>query len=101
MATIDAQAQAAMTTLNFIRNVGFEPNGDALMVQFVYNVTNATSGEVEENIMDVPFITILPIPFLEVSGRLPQNDFAWDSSITVVAVPWCRCPRPPLSSTRK
>ncbi len=70
MACVNAQAQAALTTLNFVKSVGFDDSGEAIYVQFVFNRTNGTTGDVEENKIDVPMLTILPIPYLRVSVRL-------------------------------
>jgi hypothetical protein len=68
MAAVNAQAQAALTTLNFVKSVGFDDNGDAIYVEFVFNRTNATTGSVEENRIEVPILTILPVPYLRVSA---------------------------------
>ena len=66
-AVIDAQAQAAISTVEFINAVGFDENRNAINVQFSYNVTNITTGEQYENTISVPFLTIVPIPFIRVS----------------------------------
>jgi hypothetical protein len=71
VATIRAQAQAALTTLDFVQSVGFDENGDAISVEFVFNRTNGTTGIVEENIVSVPLLTIVPIPYLRVSLAAP------------------------------
>jgi hypothetical protein len=64
---VNAQAQAVLTTMNFVQNIGFDPNGDVIHVDFVFNRTNASTGEVQENSLSVPLLTLLPIPFLRVS----------------------------------
>ena len=69
VACVKAQSYAAYSTLNFIKAVGFDPeSNEAIEVDFVYNRTNTTTGEVIESSISVPMITILPIPYLRVSG---------------------------------
>ncbi len=68
VAVINAQAQAAMSTINFVNSVGFNANKEAIMVAFKYNVTNATTGLTQTNQLTVPILTIMPIPFLRVRG---------------------------------
>ena len=60
-----------MNTVNFINTVGFDANGSALMVQFGYNATNATTGASYYNVVEVPMLTIVPIPYLQVRSALP------------------------------
>ncbi len=67
MAVIDAQSAAALTTMDFIRNVGFDENGDARNVSFIYDRLNSTSGEIESKTLTVPLLTIIPIPYIRVS----------------------------------
>ncbi len=69
-AIIDAQAAAAISTVEFINAVGFDEDRNAINVKFSYNVTNTTTGEQIENTISVPFLTIIPIPFIRVSLRL-------------------------------
>jgi Protein of unknown function (DUF2589) len=66
VAAVNAQAQATMSSINFIQNVGFDANGDAIHVEFVYNRTNTTTGLVKETKMTVPLLTVVPIPFFRV-----------------------------------
>ena len=56
-----------MSTINFINQVGFDANGTAKMISFSYNTTNPTSGELVANTISIPFLTIVPIPFIRVS----------------------------------
>ena len=71
MAVVNAQAYAALTTIEFVKAVGFDSNGSAIYADFDYNVTNATTGVVQTNSISVPFLTIVPIPFLRV--RAPHT----------------------------
>jgi Protein of unknown function (DUF2589) len=68
---IDAQAKAAVSTANFVNTMGFtqaDADGvrEAVMIEFTYATTNATTGEVQTSVMGVPLLTILPVPYLRV-----------------------------------
>jgi hypothetical protein len=68
---IDAQAKAAVSTANFVQEIGFEDDDGsgvrhAIAVEFTYNTTNSTTGFVETNTLTVPLLTILPIPYIRV-----------------------------------
>lgn len=58
-AAIDAQAQSANTTIDFIQKVGLK-DGKAIPVEFVYYADG------REAKLIVPLLTILPIPYLAV-----------------------------------
>lgn len=65
---IRAQAQAAMTTVEFIKNVGFDQNGMAKEVVFKYKRPGeggANAAEVEHS-LSVPLLSIVPVPFIRV-----------------------------------
>lgn len=73
LACIDAQEQAALTTVNFIRNVGFAKkqvteNGKTKEVYTddVINVTFKYKREKNEVELTVPLLTIVPIPFIAI-----------------------------------
>lgn len=89
VAVINAQAQAAISTVNFIKTVGFKPpeneetagddttTGDPIYVTFSYPkevspYVPATEGNpavpavYETHELKVPILTILPIPFVRV-----------------------------------
>mgnify|MGYP003574383296 CR=1 FL=1 len=95
-AVVNAQAQSAMTTVNFIKEVGFKKaanhgdqdmespeTGDPIYVKFKYpkelvpfqpaeydedgNQTKApTPAQYERQVLEVPILTILPIPYIRV-----------------------------------
>jgi hypothetical protein len=68
-AVVTAQGQAALTTVNFIRSVGFDPtNNSALTVSFNYQGMN-DNGTMVDRRVTVPFLAMLPIPSLEVRPR--------------------------------
>ena len=65
-AIISSQAAAAQETINFIQQVGFV-NGTALTVDFKYTGVNATTGLRVNQTISVPFLVLVPIPFIRVS----------------------------------
>lgn len=46
--------------------VGFDSNGRVIQAEFVFNTTNSTTGDVYENKITVPYLLLLPMPFLQV-----------------------------------
>jgi hypothetical protein len=70
MAVVKAQNDAAMTTVRFIHDVGFIPeNRTAITVDFSYIATTDNGTDVQRT-LNVPFLTMLPIPSLEVCAVL-------------------------------
>ncbi len=63
---VDAQGIAALSTVNFIQQVGFTNKNEAINVNFTYQSLNGTTGRQQTNILSVPILTILPIPFIRV-----------------------------------
>ena len=55
-----------MSTIEFVNTVGFDDTGSAIMVDFSYDAINATTGETTETVITVPFLTIVPIPYIRV-----------------------------------
>lgn len=80
IAVVHAQAQAAAATVDFIKQVGFKPGadgqdptaqsvGDPATVEFSYKkmVPKADGTEEEKTAkLSVPFLTMLPIPYLRI-----------------------------------
>jgi hypothetical protein len=76
IAVVNAQAQAAMTSVDYIKGVGFTGEGDdmePIMVSFSYSrdvETTEDDGTVTvtptKSSLTVPILTMLPIPFLRV-----------------------------------
>lgn len=72
-ALVEAEAQAAMATANFIRSVGFVQDGsgnfgklgDLQMASFLRKRRNA-QGEEETVEVQIPLLTMLPIPALQI-----------------------------------
>ena len=71
-AVVSAQASAAMMSVNFIQAVGFN-NGTAKTVDFMYDVVNGTTGVTQKKSISIPFLTIVPIPFLRVRAPIPPR----------------------------
>ena len=71
-AAVDAQNSAAMAVVDFIRNVGFNNEGDATNPSYVINyVTFSYQKQLENNNLasyklSVPLLTIVPIPALRI-----------------------------------
>ncbi|MGV8174568.1 MAG: DUF2589 domain-containing protein [Methanothrix sp.] len=64
-AVVEAQAKSAITTVNFIKEVAFK-DGKMINVSFKYNRLN-TDGEEQQFTLNVPFLTMLPIPYITVN----------------------------------
>ena len=59
-ASIEAQALAAQSTVDFIQKVGLDKDGKVKNVQFKYNLGD------QETQLDAPLLSIVPIPFIRV-----------------------------------
>jgi hypothetical protein len=71
IAAVQAQAQAAQTSVNFIEQVGFDPAPSGTTVRSVKNVTfqytKTNEAGVDKNFnLTVPILAILPIPYLRI-----------------------------------
>lgn len=72
-ALVDAEAQSAMATARFIRTVGFKPPdagepgnlGDLQMAEF-RRARRGPDGEVQEDEIQIPLLTLVPIPMLQI-----------------------------------
>lgn len=82
-AVVEAQSQAAQSTVDFIKAMGFDDEGKPQYVTFKYpketqpyvpavlneqgqQVTPAVPAKIEIMEMQVPFLTLIPIPFIRV-----------------------------------
>lgn len=65
-AVVEAQAKSAITTANFIREVAFDKDGKVVNVDFKYNRKN-DNGSDQEFTLTVPFLTMLPVPYITVN----------------------------------
>lgn len=66
-AVVEAQAKSAITTANFIKEVGFTKDGKVVNVDFKYNRKN-DNGSDQEFTLTVPFLTMLPVPYITVAS---------------------------------
>ncbi|NYT06368.1 MAG: DUF2589 domain-containing protein, partial [Methanomicrobiales archaeon] len=88
VAVVNAQAQAAISTVNFIKSVGFKAGnsdafeesdtGDPIYVTFKYPKEvmpyqppteaggTGTAAQIQEMKLEVPILTMLPIPFIRI-----------------------------------
>jgi Protein of unknown function (DUF2589) len=72
-AIVEAQARSAITTANFIREVGFDKDGKVINVDFHYSRKD-NDGKDQDFTLTVPFLTMLPIPYVTVdSGTIEFN----------------------------
>ncbi len=91
-AVIKAQAQAAVTSVDFIKAVGFDHDDDGnitnpTMVSFKYQKPVEVQGEggaitivPTDYTLTVPFLTMLPIPFI----RIEETTIDFNAKITAV-----------------
>jgi hypothetical protein len=71
-AVIEAQGEAAQTTIQFVQQVGFSPTsddgkqwGDVRQVVFRYKKL-AADGSLADTTLEVPVLSIVPIPFIRI-----------------------------------
>lgn len=87
-AVVRAQTQAAVTSVDFIKAVGFEGDDQSkpIMVTFTYDkaVEEVSDGETSTSIepfhLTVPILTMLPIPFI----RVEETTIDFNAKITSV-----------------
>jgi len=75
-AAIEAQSKAALASVDFIRAVGFDSEDKVLNVVFKYK--GGTNGEDSEQTLEVPLLTIVPIPFI----RIDNMDIGFKASLS-------------------
>ncbi|GIU70952.1 MAG: hypothetical protein KatS3mg003_0431 [Candidatus Nitrosocaldaceae archaeon] len=82
-AAIKAQAQAAMTTVDFIQDVGLDGD-DVKNVTFKFKrkVIDPNTGDItdEDTSLEVPFLTILPIPYIRIKDMTIHFNFTIKTS---------------------
>ena len=71
-AAIDAQAKAAVSSVKFIRAIGFDDNGNVQNISFIATKDGNNSE------ITVPLLTIVPIPFI----RIDDMTIDFKASIT-------------------
>ena len=99
IAVVNAQAQAALSTVNFIKSVGFKAGesedieesetGEPIYVTFKYpkeispyqpatDTSVAVAAQIQEMKLEVPILTMLPIPFI----RIEETTIDFNAKIT-------------------
>lgn len=66
-AVVEAQAKSAITTANFIKEIGFTRDGKVVNVDFTYNRKN-DNGSDQEFTLTLPFISMLPVPYITINS---------------------------------
>ena len=64
-AIVRAQAKSAISTANFIKEVGFDADGKLINVDFTYTKKNERNKN-QEFTLTVPFLTMVPIPYITI-----------------------------------
>ncbi len=64
-AAIEAQGQAAMTTVKFIREVGLTEDNKVQTITFKLD-RKSSNGQDETLSLEVPLLTVVPIPFIRI-----------------------------------
>jgi hypothetical protein len=70
-AIVEAQAKSAITTANFIKEVGFTKDGKIVNVDFTYNRKNE-NGSDQEFKLTMPFLCMLPVPYISISRAVVE-----------------------------
>lgn len=70
-AVVEAQAKSAISTASFIKEVGFDSNGKVITTDFSITKTN-NEGRKQDFTLSVPFLTMLPIPYIKVDEAVVE-----------------------------
>jgi hypothetical protein len=73
-ACIEAQAAAAMSSVEFIREVGFDDNNDAVSIQFKYQKTR-DDGTPGNATLTVPLLSVVNVPFIRIQDLTIDFEF--------------------------
>ncbi len=76
-AIVEAQAKSAITSANFIKEVAFDAEGKAIHTEFKYD-RKGPDGRTQTFTLSVPFLTMLPIPYITVE----QAEIEFNAKIT-------------------
>ncbi|MEE9385270.1 MAG: DUF2589 domain-containing protein [Nannocystaceae bacterium] len=82
-AVVDAQAKAAITTADFIKTVGFDQDNKVINVDFKYSKNTPNPDDPDSPIrgdftLTVPFLTMVPIPYI----RVDKAEIEFNAKIT-------------------
>lgn len=70
-AIVEAQAKSAISTANFVKEVGFDKEGKVVNADFTYNRKN-DDGSDQEFTLTLPFITMLPVPYITIKNAVVE-----------------------------
>ena len=70
-AIVEAQAKSAISTANFVKEVGFDKEGKVVNADFTYNRKN-DNGSDQEFTLTLPFITMLPVPYITIKNAVVE-----------------------------
>lgn len=70
-AVVEAQAKSAISTANFIKEVGFNQDGSVINTDFNITKTN-NDGRRQDFKLSVPFLTMLPIPYIKIDEAIVE-----------------------------
>tara|TARA_B110000902_G_scaffold154293_1_gene177174 strand:+ start:1766 stop:2533 length:768 start_codon:yes stop_codon:yes gene_type:complete len=70
-AIVEAQAKSAISTANFIKQVGFKEDGSVVTTDFSITKTN-NEGRKQDFKLSVPFLTMLPIPYIKIDEAIVE-----------------------------
>ena len=70
-AIVEAQAKSAISTANFIKQVGFKEDGSVITTDFSVTKTN-NEGRKQEFKLSVPFLTMLPVPYIKIDEAVVE-----------------------------
>jgi len=73
-AAIQAQATAAMSSVQFLREVGFDQSNNVLTVTFLYSKSKP-DGSPGTATLTVPLLSILNVPFIRIQDMTIDFDF--------------------------
>jgi hypothetical protein len=90
-AAVKAQALAAQSSIHFIKQAGFNPDGSVTTVSLSFKGFNSTTQQYIDRTMTIPLLAILPIPFVEVcvsrcatvSKRVGRASFVQVEELTI------------------
>ena len=72
-ALVEAQGQASLATLDFMKSLAFDEENRAKVVSFEYNQTEEGTNSSKVQELAVPVLNVLSIPYIEV--RVPLRRF--------------------------
>lgn len=85
-AVVEGQAQAALTTVDFVKRIGFDENNQANYLKFKYpklvdteTEKGVITSEVKNMEIEMPLLSILPIPYVRIEETIIDFNAKIDS----------------------